>query len=60
MKKLYPMNCINANCNKIIYVEKHELGLCLQCKKCIKIKQEKEINKFTKVLNNDNTNIKSN
>jgi hypothetical protein len=30
-----PQECINNNCTTIFYVKNHELGLCLQCEKCI-------------------------
>lgn len=35
MKKIYPKECINNNCNKMIYVEKDKLHLLLQCETCI-------------------------
>ena len=42
MKKIYPKECINNNCNKTIYVEKHELHLLLQCESCINKKNNNE------------------
>lgn len=41
MKKVYPKDCINSNCKKVVYVEKHELYLCLQCETCINKKKLK-------------------
>lgn len=35
MKKIYPKDCVNNNCNKVIYVERHKLFLSLQCETCI-------------------------
>ena len=32
--KSYPKDCINNKCKNILYVEKHELHLCLICEKC--------------------------
>lgn len=42
MKKLYPTDCINNNCNKIVYVERHRLGLGLQCEHCINKRNSNE------------------
>lgn len=41
MKKIYPKNCVNNNCNKIVYTEKYNLHLPLQCESCINKKEEK-------------------
>lgn len=35
MKKYYPIECINRNCKNVFFVEKHKVGLCLQCETCI-------------------------
>lgn len=39
--KTYPQDCINSNCKKTLYIKKHELGLPLQCEKCINKKTKK-------------------
>jgi|688.fasta_scaffold00217_50 hypothetical protein len=37
-----PKECINSNCNKIIYVEDCNLHLPLQCEDCINKKLKDE------------------
>lgn len=41
-----PKQCINTNCNNIIYVEEHNLHLPLQCQSCIDNKDKTERIKY--------------
>lgn len=42
----YPKECINDNCKNIIYVEKQELILPLQCPKCAYEKMKSDLQKI--------------
>lgn len=42
MRKVYPKNCVNRDCNKLVYVERHKLHLLLQCEHCINQKKEEQ------------------
>lgn len=41
MRKLYPTDCVINTCNKIVYVEKHQLGLGLECDSCLEKRQNR-------------------